>query len=378
MCLLADSASRRMPSFGVLLTVSAPQNRELSRRSQGAAPGGATHRRDESARVTDSLEVGSYAPPPAALRGAAHLLTAFEDRFIQRHARPDSVVMRGTLAGRPDWEEQLALASPSLAPGGRILFDLLSRDHKDALAHAGVSAAADDGNTHVCAADVAACCTRNDLALVGIFPYGALASAGLPSWRGSSLATGPSWDRIVTWTARDARFRTFVAGIEDDIVALLPSEIAPRFFVVAERRAAPHENERWSQRNDALRAVLRTGVRRSDLEPLLGSATWSRWRAVLAQVVYPPNLIAAFRLLDAAAKRSYPIELGTLLAAPEVRGLGLLAERKAIDDAMWEFVCATQDDPRMRDLLRLRADFGPSLEYETLTSLAVAVLTAHL
>jgi SAM-dependent methyltransferase len=238
----------------------------------------------------------------------------------------DTILALNVLVHFPHWREVLANWCQALLPGGRIIFDIHSRDHYDAAL--GEAAAEAELFTRPVAAFQATArvvelveqATRLGLGVVDIVPYGALLGGGNTNlWWRERLEQRADWRRLMGWAAEDERLYGFSLWLEENLVWRLPSTATGRLMVVLETHAdAARHNAEWLARQAALRDELAQAPTAARMLDILGVDALAR--AELAEhLEHARNRALLYRLLDALDAR-WP-ERDWLAAAPSQQAL---------------------------------------------------------
>ncbi|WP_052808206.1 class I SAM-dependent methyltransferase [Methyloterricola oryzae] len=192
-------------------------------------------------------------------------------------------------------------------PGGRLFFDLLSKDHYCA-AH-GISEPEADRqlnnvqfdryNMALSSRDVVNLADSLGLSIVSVIPYGFFIMGYPNYWLEKTLERTHSWKRFLGLLKSDDSLFNFAAFIDANLVNLLPPLAAPRIMIAFDNKPDRDGNqawfERWSnfQREAATReidlAFLRSRIPTLD----------ENWRRELnGHLRHPRNLVFLYQTFE--------------------------------------------------------------------------------
>lgn len=162
----------------------------------------------------------------------------------------DTVISVDTFVHFPSWVANLDELLRVTRMGGRIIVDVGSQDHIDAVAQCRGwgrdkvrASELGDPRTHtlrLSCAELSDYAAERGTSLVAVVPYGAVFGSVVPNyWIGESYAyRSGGIDRLVSWLGADPLLFAFAEFLERRIVQQLPPAITGRMFVVIERRQA--------------------------------------------------------------------------------------------------------------------------------------------
>jgi SAM-dependent methyltransferase len=238
----------------------------------------------------------------------------------------DTILALNVMVHFPHWREVLANWRQALRPGGRIIFDIHSRDHYDAaLGHDQAERELTDRPVSAfistaSAEELVQQASRLGLRIVDIVPYGALLGGGNTTlWWRERLEQKANWRRLIGWALTDERLFSFILWLEEHIVWRLPSASVGRLMVVLQDDCdAELENQAWLGRQSALQNELVRMTRADLMLARLGINEQGR-AELSAHLEHPRNCGVFYRLLDALADRLPACDLWS--AVPENRSM---------------------------------------------------------
>jgi SAM-dependent methyltransferase len=289
----------------------------------------------------------------------------------------DSLVSLNVAVHFPNWRGALREWARTVKPGGRLVFDVHSMDHLNAVAAQRGCNALDlltlqqreDPSSfmlRVRAEEVSEAAEELGLSVVAFVPYGAVLGGGnINYFLLDSHLWGPMGDRALSWVAVDDRLFAFCSFLEKRVVARLSTHSTGRFMVVLEKGADDLRTREVLAYQRAIGAAFAGEPRLAGLREVIGSDV-DAWGAELrAHLQHPANhTLFAMMLTSRAALRLRA--LLEELAGPEITADLFDANVRArIDERIYDFVKTWHTrlaDPEC--LVYRGVDLGPSLEYE--------------
>jgi SAM-dependent methyltransferase len=300
----------------------------------------------------------------------------------------DSVVSLNVLTHFPNWRELLPEWLRVLRPGGRLVFDVYSLDHAEAVAanqgmdvatllagHLGEDPAR--YNLRLKVAELAEFARQQDISLIGIHPYSGTVGGDQNFWLARGWANGRVWERMKTWIAEDDRLLEFLVFLELEFFARLNSRGSGRFMVVLEKTPDTGATSRVLARQGAVTQAATAG-RLSDLEAFLAMPV-ADWRACLdAHLEHPPNRLVLFQLLTAAHAAGQPVDLADACAPGHAEVLDRWLLALDLDQQIYGLASSWHQNPALEGVLTWKGvPLGPGLEYDTVQALMRVALAGQ-
>jgi len=286
----------------------------------------------------------------------------------------DTILALNVLVHFPHWREVLANWCQALLPGGRIIFDIHSRDHYDAAL--GEAAAEAELYTRPVAAfqatarvvELAEQATRLGLGVVDMVPYGALLGGGNTNlWWRERLEQRADWRRLMGWAAEDERLLGFALWLEENLVWRLPSTATGRLMVVFEPSIdAARRNAEWLARQVELQAELAQAPTAARMLDILGVDVQARVKLV-EHLEHARNRALLYRLLDALDAR-WP-ERDWLSAAPSQQALFSQWRRQEMADRQAMAILERWSLPPFPAIEENSVALAPGFNYQLFASL---------
>jgi len=307
--------------------------------------------------------------------------------------RFDSVVSLNAMVHFPHWKTVLAEWARVVGPGGRLVFDLYSQDHKDSVQGVLDLSPLENSQASDCVscvtgqvvsrdlmawlnrvrvADLVAEASALGLSVRGIVPYG-LVFMGVENnlWRLSTLAEGSGWDRMLSWLGMDPRLDAFVLFLERTVTARLTSRFTGSYMVVLERpepggaESTQETNAAWLARDAALNAALAGPLTPEALAPFdLGwDAAWQD--ALNAHLDWPRNRVLFYWLWSGFWDFPGRLDLADYLAPRHAQTLEKWKRNWQMDHTVTQWLHRFIDAPALADQFEWRdTDLRAGLEYE--------------
>ncbi|OYY95895.1 MAG: hypothetical protein B7Y41_01020 [Hydrogenophilales bacterium 28-61-23] len=330
---------------------------------------------------TRALAAASAAPITLLQRDVAEL--GFADGEF------DTLMSLNVMVHFPHWRDILAEWKRVVRADGRIVFDIHSQDHEDAVCAAkGLpprpDSSEDFGNysCRIRVEELAETASALGLRIAAVVPYSGLFSGGNPNlWLKHTLADGTRFDRLLSWLSSDQALFDFALFIEREVFAHLTSVSTGRFMVVLDRSAdaesATESNQRWLARDRELNRLLASQPAASELAHLV-PAFDEGWRGRLNSLLdWPRNRVLMHFLLS--AWRDFPGRLDPVEWLDQRHARALLTWRH--QDALDQVASGTLHDlaalPELSTVLSHRGiPLAGGLEYDLTRELIAFLATS--
>lgn len=297
----------------------------------------------------------------------------------------DSLISLNVAVHFPNWRAALEDWARAVKSGGRLVFDVHSQDHMNAVAaHRGCKPhelltpqQRDDPNyfmLRLTAHDVAEAAEELDLSVVALIPYAAMLGGGnVNYWLRDARLWGYLGDRALSWMALDDRLFSFGTFIEQALVSRLSTHATGRFMIVLEKRPDTAATEAVLAYHAALAQIFEGGASMEQLRALIGTSVDGWAEELRGHLLYPANrTLLAMMLSSPAALALRPLveELAGSDAAAELFDANA---RARIDDDAYRFVKTWHRE--LIDPAHLQyngVDLGPSLDYDLMRNVLAA------
>ncbi|HNQ05279.1 MAG TPA: class I SAM-dependent methyltransferase [Thiobacillaceae bacterium] len=300
----------------------------------------------------------------------------------------DSLVSLNVLTHFPNWRALLSEWLRVVRPGGRLVFDVYSLDHIDAVAKGHDMETSevlgglwgDDPsryNLRLGIADLANFAGERGITLAGIHPYSGTVGGDQNLWLERGWAHGRVWERMKSWIAEDDRLFEFLVFLETELFVHLNTQVSGRYMVVLEKSPDDGRTAHQLQRQAAV-AALPDLLSMDDLAPFLALApqTWrERCNGYLA---HPRNRLVLFQLLTALKEAGKTLDLADWFDPAHAALLDHWQLAYDLDQRIYSLASGWhQGAPYVEALTYKGVPLGPGLEYETVRAMMRVALASH-
>lgn len=321
---------------------------------------------DSSQAMLDQYRANAGDAPVELMVGDVTKLPCGDNEF-------DTVISLNVMVHFPHWREILKEWKRAARQGGRIVFDIHSLDHVEAVgrvkARALENIAQEGIENYVSRAksgDIVEAANELGLAVVAVVPYAAVFGGGNPNyWLDGSLANKSAWERQLSWIAVDGRMLDFGLFLEQECFAHLSPLTTSRMMVVLENREDKIGNATWLDRRRLLDEALAQSISFSSLSGLIPQ--WDAlWRKKLnAHLDWPRNRVMAYSLWSAFWDYPGLFDLASFLEERHLVTLERWHEEWQMDALTTHLLRAMAEEPNFKSLFTYRdVPLGNAFEYD--------------
>ncbi|HEY9102738.1 class I SAM-dependent methyltransferase [Chitinimonas sp.] len=257
----------------------------------------------------------------------------------------------------PHWREILLEWDRVLKPGGRILFDIHSLDHLEAVYGAGEAtermvaegeAAFGSYMSLARAGDLVQWADMHGYRVQAITAVGGFVVSTRNHWL-ASLETKHWWNRLLGWMTTDKKLFDFALWLETEVIWKLPCTATGRFMVVLDKVADPAANAAWLAEQQRLNASWRAGDVAAVFPPLADNQA----AALRQHLSHPRNSFLLFELLKVVRQHFPALPLAAYLPAE----ISALFEDWQLQEQLDQYAL------RVAGEWRRNGDFGAKFEH---------------
>lgn len=303
-------------------------------------------------------------------------------------ARFDTAISLNVLTHFPNWREVLPEWLRITRPGGRVIFDVYSLDHIEAVA--GNTGETVEGllagrmgedparyNLRLRLTELAEFAESQGITLLAAHPYSGTLGGDQNFWLARGWAHGRVWERILSWIAEDERLFQFLSFLELEGFAKMGSQATGRFMVVLEKRPpAPGENAEMVGRHARLNRIWGEGATRlGDLAACLGQDALA-WRAQLnAHLDHPRNRLFLFQLLTALSTAGASLNMEDWFEPRHAMTLERWLLALELDRQIYDLASGWHRRAPFSEILEYKGvPLGVALEYDSVRAMMRAVM----
>jgi len=301
----------------------------------------------------------------------------------------DSLVSLNVLTHFPNWQSVLTEWLRVVRPGGRIVFDVYSLDHIQAVARfSGMEPAellgglwGDDPsryNLRLAVEELASFVAGAGVSLVGVHPYSGTVGGDQNLWLSHGWAQGKVWDRMKSWIAADDELFEFLAFLEEQLVARLNTQASGRYMVVLEKSADDGCTQLVMKRQSEV-AALASPIKLKELAPFL-SMTPEAWRGRCnGFLAHPPNRLVLFQLMTALKEAGWEVDLADWFDDHHAALFDRWFLAYDLDKQIYQLASGWYRNEPYAELMTYKGvPLGPGLEYETVRAMMNVALGPQL
>ncbi len=284
----------------------------------------------------------------------------------------DYLVALNTLTQAPNWQEVLGKWQQVLRPGGRILFDIHSLDHLEAVYGPDEAArrcardpSVDAGLSHARVADLLDWADEHGMKVVAIVPVGAFLGGGtINHWLRETLEEKFWWKRLLGWMAEENTFFNLALFLEEHLVAHLTTRSTSRFVAVLDNVPDRDANRCRLDEDVRRNALLSGAVGVNEMHQIYGSGLADFADTLAGHLRTTRNRYFFYTLAKAVLARKPNCDIAALL--PD--NIAALFEdwrlQDDLDDLASEIADTWYRAPRLGDEFQIAGTaLGPGLEY---------------
>lgn len=297
----------------------------------------------------------------------------------------DSLIALNVAVHFPNWREALIDWARVVKPGGRLVFDVHSRDHLDAVA-AALQCAPQDLLTpeqlsdpsqfmlRITAQEIAEAAEDCGLSVIRLIPYAAVLGGGnVNYWLRESRLWGYFGDRALSWMAIDDQMFEFGAFLEREVVGALSTHATGRLIVVLQKADAPAVTEATLEYQRRVASVFASEPRLEMLKRAVGDEVLSWGSNLRAHLEHPQNLTLFAMALSGTWGAAVRGLIGDLVGPELTARIYDANERQRVDDDVFAYVRTWYRTPNIERHLEYNGiALGRLFEYDLMRDLLVS------
>lgn len=230
--------------------------------------------------------------------------------------------------------------------GGRIIFDAASNDHfclsqylteKDTGIRSN-NMSPETFNNLLSMDEIVRLADRFDFTIAKVTPFGALADCYSNNWLSMVFEQKRWWKRFLSLMRHDDLLFECGLFLENELVGVLPSFVAPKVMMAFDNVVSPQGNQRWLERQSKF--IEQAGIRLDfDLLTKTYPSIDESWRTKLNELLIPLRNRVFFYTIIQEVKRLLPfLDLDSFIDRPVQIQYQEWQEQDEIDRNVMEFV----------------------------------------